>query len=477
MSDDMDTKTDAKDSAATKSGFVTSYLSHFVSYINSTARIKSRYVDQDIQTTEFATITDFWKAARRWNPKMPPEQYIAIRGAISTFAPVLPGDPWGKRDIHRYIRRNYDKIQKSIQESGRSESPTTLDAFLAFSAGQMVIRLSPDEMPYVFLGLYHSIVRNAIPLFVETTYYHKVIEHAMLHNTSSQDVIEAAIIGRLLPMPENFVMQFLHDISLYDYFKDAPVDGLMPRFALQIDGAGDSDPTMVQPISRARYLDGDIWVAIIDGKDERVVSHFLDLANPNDISTERGALKTEVAHYFGACEVLSEYDDTDRIFTEHHILDPTVLWGREKNGTQNKSLPVAERTTIYNIQAKEFNMSQDTINVSNVGGIVNVKSTLKNATLKIEGATAVGEAQRSELQNLFKQLEEALARAEKTKPEDAARVAQTADLVASEVAKAKPDRSFLEITTKGLTEAAKALESIAPSIVNVVASIAKLVLL
>jgi hypothetical protein len=477
MSDELDTNTGDEDTAASKSGFVTSYLLHFLYSLNRTARTKSRYVDQDIPTIEYASVTDFWKAARRWDPHMPPEQYIAIKGALSTFAPVLPGDPCGKRDIHRYIRRNYDKIQKSIQEAGRSEGPTTLDAFLAFSAGQLVIRLSPDEMPYVFLGLYHSIVRNAIPVFVERIYYHKVIEHALLHNTASPDVIEAAIIGRLLPMPENFVMQFLHDISLYDYFKGAPIDGLMPRFALQIDGAGDSDPTMVQPISRARYLDGDIWVAIIDGKDERVVSHFLDLANPTDIAMERGALKTEVAHYFGASEVLSEYDDTERIFTEHHILDPTVLWGREQNGTQNKALPVAERTTINYIHAKEVNMSHDTINVSNVGGIVNVKSTLNNATLKIEGATAIGETQRAELQNLFKQLEAAVAGAEKSKPEDAARVAQTADLVASEVAKAKPDRSFLEITTKGLAEAAKALEAIAPSIVNVVASIAKLVLL
>ena len=122
-------------------------------------------------------------------------------------------------------------------------------------------------------------------------------------------------------------------------------------------------------------------------------------------------------------------------------------------------------------------MSHDTTYVSNIGGIVNVKSTLKNATLKIEGATSVGESQRVELQNLFKELESAIAQAEKLKPEEAARVAQTADLVASEVAKAKPDRSFLNITTKGLAEAAKAVESIAPSIMNVVASIAKLVLL
>ena len=96
---------------------------------------------------------------------------------------------------------------------------------------------------------------------------------------------------------------------------------------------------------------------------------------------------------------------------------------------------------------------------------------------KIEGATAIGDSQRSELQNLFKELQTAVVLAEKSKPEDAARVVQTAELVATEVAKAKPDRSFLKITTKGLEEAAKAVESIAPSIVKVVASIAKLVLL
>ena len=122
-------------------------------------------------------------------------------------------------------------------------------------------------------------------------------------------------------------------------------------------------------------------------------------------------------------------------------------------------------------------MSHDKIDVHNVGGIVNIKATLTNAKFKIEGATAIGDSQRSELQDLFKELETAVALTEESNPEDAARVAQTADLVASEVAKAKPDRSFLEITTKGLMEAAKALESVAPSIISVVASIAKLVLL
>lgn len=478
MSDDQGVQTESEVIPASQSKFVTGYLSHFLSSVSRTARTKSRYIDKDIPTTEFESITAFWKAARHWNPKKPQAQYVSIKGSISTYAPVLPGDPNGKRDIHRYIRRNYDEIKKTLKQIKHPDGPTTLDAFLAFSSGQMVIRLSPDEMPYVYLGLYHSIVRNSIPIFVERNYYSDVIEHAFRHNNSSPDVIEAAVIGRLLPMPENFVVQFLHGLNLYDSFKGAPVDRLLPRFALQVDGG--TDTTSVQPLSpilQPRYLDGDIWVAILDEKKERILSRFVDLTDPNDILSERSALKTEVAHYYGACEMLSEYDDTDRIFPDHLLLDPTALWQKENDDTKNNSRPSPERITTINIHAGKVTMSQDNINVHNVGGIVNVKATLTNAIFKIEGATAIGDSQRSELQNLFKELQTAVVLAEKSKPEDAARVVQTAELVATEVAKAKPDRSFLKITTKGLEEAAKAVESIAPSIVKVVASIAKLVLL
>jgi hypothetical protein len=116
------------------------------------------------------------------------------------------------------------------------------------------------------------------------------------------------------------------------------------------------------------------------------------------------------------------------------------------------------------------------INIHNIGGIVNVKSTISNAVFKIGGATAVDDTQRTELQELFKKLEAVVSASEKTRPEEASRVAQMADAVATEVARTKPDRSFLQITTKGLVEAAKALESVTPSIVSVVAAIVKLLL-
>lgn len=477
MSDEPGTRADSESKTPSRPGLVTGYLSHFLSHVYRTSRTRSRYVDRDNPTIEFETVSDFWKAARRWSLEKPPAQYISIKGAISTFAPVLPGDPGGKREIHLYTRRNYRNIRKSFEQAGRHEGPTTLDAFLAFSSGQLVIRLSPDNTPYVYLGLYHSIVRNAIPLFVERNYYFEIVENAFRHNAQSQNVIEAAIIGRLLPMPDNFVMRFLRDLNIYDSFKGAPVDRLMPRFALQVDGGADA--TLIQPISPARYLDGDIWVAVSDGRYERVVSRFADLADAEDVATERGALKAEVALYYGACEVLSEYDDTNWIFPEHRILATAVTRevedgvSRAASGRATGQLPVFN---TINIHGGNVTMSNDHINIHNIGGIVNVKSTLTNAVFKIEGATALDDAQRTELQELFKKLEADVVASEKTMPEEAARVAQVADLVATEVAKTKPDRSFLQITAKGLVESAKFLESVTPSIVSVVAAIVKLLL-
>lgn len=67
---------------------------------------------------------------------------------------------------------------------------------------------------------------------------------------------------------------------------------------------------------------------------------------------------------------------------------------------------------------------------------------------------------------------QALSTAPTMKPEDTQRVIQTAEMVATEVAKTKPNKPFLDLSAQGLKEAAKAVEEIAPTILSIAAKIA-----
>lgn len=118
------------------------------------------------------------------------------------------------------------------------------------------------------------------------------------------------------------------------------------------------------------------------------------------------------------------------------------------------------------------NVSQDRIDINNVGGIVNVKSSLNQVTQKIQSAGSMPAGRRDELAKLINELSAALAMVEGERPQDAERVVKSAEMVVSEVTKEKPNASFLKVTVEGLKEAAKAVEAIAPAVLSVAAKIA-----
>ncbi len=117
-------------------------------------------------------------------------------------------------------------------------------------------------------------------------------------------------------------------------------------------------------------------------------------------------------------------------------------------------------------------MSQDEINVDNVGGIVNVKSSLKHVTQSISSAESMPQERRDDLSALIDALSDALKQVEQEQPADAERVVKSAEMVVSELTKEKPSSSFLAITVEGLKEAAKAVGAIAPDVLSVAAKIA-----
>ena len=120
-------------------------------------------------------------------------------------------------------------------------------------------------------------------------------------------------------------------------------------------------------------------------------------------------------------------------------------------------------------------VSQENINIHDVIGPVNVKSRLDHVTQTVNNAQSLPGDARAQLTTLLKELQTALEPVEKAQPQDAERVVKTAEMVADEVTKEKPSKSFLGITLAGLSEAAKAVQSIAPAVVDVAGRIASFV--
>jgi hypothetical protein len=149
-----------------------------------------------------------------------------------------------------------------------------------------------------------------------------------------------------------------------------------------------------------------------------------------------------------------------------------------QEGKEDGRYSKEERGVVFNIvggNIGDIDMSKDKIQLSNVVGPINIKSKLDNVTQIVNNASSMPDDKRQQLAALIGELKEALQAATEKRPEDAERVARTAELVATEVARQKPDKGFLSITSEGLKQAAKTVADIAPAVIGVAAKIASFV--
>jgi hypothetical protein len=269
-------------------------------------------VHKDKSILEFTNISDFWKKR-----DFREGDYVQIDGVLSQFAPTMFGGPKSKRDLHRATRRYVlDKIPSD------SENVTQFDALLAYTAGQMVIRPSFPKLPYVFMGLYHSIVRNSIPVFVNADYYSN---HVLPFFRNGITAVEVSILGRFNDTETGFIKGFLDEFKLSEVYGRDLIEGRLSQQNYSIQINGNIDSTYIKYKEPARYLDGDIWIVTRLGGKDSIVSRFLDLADTDDLKQERTLLRRDVEENFKNSEIISEYDQIDRIFDKKLIIDPEDL--------------------------------------------------------------------------------------------------------------------------------------------------------
>ena len=233
---------------------------------------------------------------------------VFIKGALSVYAPIFIGNPYLKRDIHRGYRR----AVPTIKQEDTKFNPTTFDAHLAFTAGQMVIRLDPEEtkeLDWIYMGFYHSIVRNSIPVFVSKDYYFNVVENLFKNNKTS--VIEANVTGKIIKFPSDFIQEYIEKNNVKSYVRPEIVTNFTQSTkAIYIDGNDSS----IEYIEKARYLDGDIWVALKVGVEEYFVSRFINLSDMDDLQKESQLLAKEVSEMLPLDgKIIYQFDQVDKL--------------------------------------------------------------------------------------------------------------------------------------------------------------------
>lgn len=206
-------------------------------------------------------------------------------------------------------------------------------------------------------------------------------------------------------------------------------------------------------------------------------SYIFDLKVPQEYQPRIVSTNDMVA----LCETLN---DEINVFQEDYLElkeQDKVLRYRTaliQEGSSNGVYSAQVRGDIINIVTGNIggiDMSKDKIQVSGVVGPVNIKSRLDHVTQIVNHASAIDNSKKQEFARMIDSLREALNAAGDKRPDDTERVAQTAELVATEIAKSKPSKNFLNVTAEGLKEAAKAVEDIAPDVIRVATMIATFV--
>jgi hypothetical protein len=185
-----------------------------------------------------------------------------------------------------------------------------------------------------------------------------------------------------------------------------------------------------------------------------------------DTSGLVGVLQTEIDIFE---EDYLELADAEKV----RLYRSTLLQTHRGDGRYHE----ISRSNLFNIVAGSVgvDMSKDKIEISHVVGPINIKSTMDRVVQTVQNAPALPDNHRQELQNLITELRAELAKIGDMRPDDTARVAQSAEIVVTEATKKDPNKGFLAITAEGLKEAAKAVADIAPTVLAVAARVAAFV--
>ena len=249
-----------------------------------------------VGVTVIERVVDFWKKAGR---ELQDGDRVSIEGTLSQYAPLLVGDHKTKRQLHLEFR---DTLSKTLSEDQKAD----INSILAYTAGQMVMRCAEAQGEYIYLGLYHAIVRNSIPIFVRRDYYSEVVNDIFFK--CGQATFDARVVGYLRSAPSALKKSLFQEHATDRLISPRLLDdATRPILCIFVDGSD----SHISRIGTTKYLDGDIWLSVeVEGR-EYFRSRFCDLSDRQDVESEAKSLSNELRSEFGEGEfrVLLQFDD------------------------------------------------------------------------------------------------------------------------------------------------------------------------
>ncbi|MBU0518725.1 hypothetical protein KKA00_06765 [bacterium] len=241
--------------------------------------------------TELTDVREFWE--KRRSNFICEGMIIEINGTVSKYAPMITGDPIMKRRNHLEYRK---ELQKSTDKYKKDEN--NINTTLSFSSGNTIWKLYEHD-GLVFMGIYQSIVRNSIPLFVEKEYYDNQLL-AVFNRFNQTSFCEARIKAKVLPMPKPFSDQAALKLNRF----------ICPDLALYVGEKG----TSIKLLGETRFLDGDIWVGIEKQGEQFLLSRFLNLADESELRSEVEELRTDIEMNYPDSATVTQFDQVNRYF-------------------------------------------------------------------------------------------------------------------------------------------------------------------
>jgi len=241
---------------------------------------------------ELAHVSDFWSETARENSLA--NQRIRISGALSTYAPLVPGDPRWKHLVHRQLRKGINSLDA-----------WDVNALMALSAGQLIVRVtSALASDRIYMGLYHSIVRNSIPVLVDSSYFEKIVRP----HFESANVMEVELIGTVISLGDTLSDLVDHVPALRHMKSKIKHEKPKTMYAIQIGGKG----TGIRVSKKEpRYLDGDIWIVVKKGSHETLWTAFTDITRPDHVRDELRMLEKEAGALGSRASIVAQFDDVN----------------------------------------------------------------------------------------------------------------------------------------------------------------------
>ena len=239
-----------------------------------------------------------------------PGAKVKICGTFSNYIPLLPGKARHKRDLHLEFRKKIEGIKERFHAQNHRMYESTINYLLSLSSGQMVLRMPKFDGFYVPCAIYESIARNSVLLLVEREVYDDMHSKLISLQTVNKDFAEMEVEGQV----HEFDNQFLYSIrqimlemkGVADIVDLRKLECLLGTKALYLR----KENAKYRYIGPARFLDGDIWVAIKSNCDEELITRFLNLSDKEELAEQRRSIIDELKYKYQGWSIIKGFDSS-----------------------------------------------------------------------------------------------------------------------------------------------------------------------